>query len=246
VTVELPPLASPVDELWHLLLDMGDALTIPWTLVGGQMVLLHAVENGQVPAQVSQDGDVIADIRADRTAITTIVRWLEAAGFLLDGMSPQLLAHRYVRPGAAAVRPVTFDVLAPDGLGERADLRTTPPGRTVRVPGGTQALDRTERIRVVHEGRSGLIPRPSLLAAIVAKAAALELPGSPDRHYRDLVLLLCLVPDPFAMRDQLTGKDRRRIRAAARLLDDSDVAWTLAPAELRSDGHTALQVLTAP
>jgi hypothetical protein len=41
------------------------------------------------------------------------------------------------------------------------------------------------------------VPRPSLLAAIVAKGAACGLPGNTDRHFRDLALLLCLVEDPF-------------------------------------------------
>lgn len=36
---------------------------------------------------------------------------------------------------------VSIDVLAPEGLGSRTDLTTTPPGRTLQVPGGTQALE---------------------------------------------------------------------------------------------------------
>ena len=62
-TIELPPLAAPVDELWHVLLDLGEQLTVGWALVGGQMVLLHALEHGRVPPQISQDGDVVADVR---------------------------------------------------------------------------------------------------------------------------------------------------------------------------------------
>jgi hypothetical protein len=63
-TVELPPLAAPVDQLWHVLLDLGGEFTVPWTLVGGQVVLLLTFERGQVPPQISQDGDVVADIRS--------------------------------------------------------------------------------------------------------------------------------------------------------------------------------------
>jgi hypothetical protein len=58
VVIELPVLPPPVDELWHTLLDLGDQLDVPWALIGGQMVLLHAIEHDQVPPQVSQDGDV--------------------------------------------------------------------------------------------------------------------------------------------------------------------------------------------
>jgi hypothetical protein len=70
--IVLPPLPRPVDQLWHVLLDLADSLTVPWTLAGGQMVLLHALEHGQAPLEPSQDGDVIADIRADHKALTKV------------------------------------------------------------------------------------------------------------------------------------------------------------------------------
>lgn len=54
------------------------------------------------------------------------------------------------------------------------------------MPGGTQALKRTEWIDVTHEGRTAAVPRPSLLAAIVAKGAACGLDGDTARHFRDL------------------------------------------------------------
>jgi hypothetical protein len=204
------------------------------------MVLLHVLEHGQVPPQVSQDGDVVADIRAVPDALARVVTALEEAGFELESMSTDGLAHRYVRP--AEPRPVVVDVLAPEGVGARAVLVTTPPGRTVEVPGGTQALSRTERVTIVHEGRSGTLPRPSLLAAIVGKAAATALPP-PDRHYRDLALLCALVDDPFTLAEQLTKKDRQRVRLAKALLDDTHAAWALVPDAIRGQGQIAYGVL---
>lgn len=161
-------------------------------------------------------------------------------GFAPDGISTDGLAHRYKRD--ADPRPVVIDVLAPEGVGARANLLTSPPGRTVEVPGGTQALDRTELVTIVHEGRQGSLPRPTLLAAIVGKAAATRL-SNPERHYRDLALLLCLLEDPFALVDQLTRKDRQRLRMARRLLDDAHPAWTLVPSEIRANGQISYAVL---
>ncbi|KAA1375934.1 hypothetical protein [Aeromicrobium fastidiosum] len=240
MVIELPVLPPPVDELWHALLELGDRLDVPWALIGGQMVLLHALEHGQEPPQISQDGDVIADIRAVPGALKHLVADLERMGFALQSISTDGLAHRYTRP--AVPRPVVIDVLAPEGLGERADLTTTPPGRTIEVPGGTQALGRAEHVTVVHQGHRGAIPRPTLLAAIVGKAAATALPG-PDRHYRDLALLCALVPDPFELVEQLTRKDRQRMRRASKLLDDSHPAWALVPDAIRSAGQIAYGVL---
>lgn len=238
--VHLPSLPPPVDELWHTLLDLGDLLAVPWTLVGGQMVLLHAIEHGQVPPQVSQDGDVIADVRAVPGALGHVVAGLEGMGFALESISADGLGHRYTR--SSKPRSVVIDVLAPEGLGERVDLTTTPPGRTVEVPGGTQALSRTEIIGVLHDGRRGTIPRPTLLAAIVGKAAATALPG-PDRHYRDLALLCALVGDPFSLVEQVMRKDRQRLRLANKLLDEAHPAWSLVPVEIRNAGQIAYAVL---
>lgn len=238
--IELPALPSPVDELWHTLLDLGEQLTVPWALIGGQSVLLHAIEHGQVPPQISQDGDVIADIRAAPTALTQVVSTLERLGFELHSFSTEGLAHRYVR--AADPRPVVVDVLAPEGLGPRANLTTTPPGRTIEVPAGAQALSRTERVTIAHEGRRGSIPRPTLMASIVGKAAATALAG-PERHYRDLALLCSLVADPFDMQDQMNRKDRQRMRLAKRLLGDAHPAWALLPPELRNAGQITYGVL---
>jgi hypothetical protein len=150
--VILPPLAAPVDQLWHALLDLSERLTVPWTLIGGQMVLLHALEHRQVPPQISQDGDVVADVRASPGAVKDVVAALADAGFAAAGLSADGLAHRYERP--AEPRPVVVDVLAPEGLpGDSPRLRTTPPGRTVEVPGGTQALSRTEPLNVTRTMR---------------------------------------------------------------------------------------------
>ena len=241
MVIELPVLPAPINELWHVLLDLEECLSVSWSVIGGQMVLLHALEHGQVPPQISQDGDVIADIRADPTAITAIVTQLGELGFVLDGISADGLAHRYVRN--AEPRPVTVDVLAPEGLGAHANLLTSPPGRTVEVPGGTQALGRTELVTVVHEGRRGRLPRPTLLGAIVAKAAATGL-STPERHYRDLALLLCLVEDPFVLADRLTRKDRQRLGVARQLRDDAHPAWVLAPPGIRANGQLCYRILT--
>lgn len=112
--IELPPLGASVDELWNVLLDLG-ATPIKWTLIGGQMVLLHALEHGHVPPQISEDGDVVADVRSDQESLRTVVRALVDRGFDLAGISTDGRAHRYIRPSEP--KPIVVDVLAPDGLG---------------------------------------------------------------------------------------------------------------------------------
>jgi len=56
--------------------------------------------------------------------VRAFVAAIETVGFEFAGASPEGIAHRYRRDG------VSVDVLAPDGLGSRTDLMTTPPDRT--------------------------------------------------------------------------------------------------------------------
>lgn len=93
--VSLPPLGPPVDEVWDVILDLAQHLpAASWTLIGGQMVLLHVLEHGQDPPQISQDGDVAGNVRSDPTAVGAIVTELEGRGFIVEGMTPDGLAHR--------------------------------------------------------------------------------------------------------------------------------------------------------
>ncbi len=216
--VELPeyPGSGPI---WDALLDLANNRSrLEWTLIGGQMVMLHAAENQAAPLRVSRDLDIVVNARVVTGALRSMVASLKQTGFELAGASPDGIAHRYVR-GQASI-----DLLAPEGLGQRADLTTTPPGRTVQVPGGTQALNRTEMVPVAHVGRNGLVPRPSLLGAIVVKAAAIPVDDAPRAQEHDLAMLLSMIADPAVMAASMTPKDRKRLRATG--LDQPDhPAW---------------------
>jgi hypothetical protein len=179
---------------------------------------------------------------ADKQSLKVIVAALSTAGFRAEPAGDNLV-HRYVRDSNAPNKRVTIDLLAPEGLGKNANLTTTPPARTIEAPGGTQAITRTEQVIVVHEDRHGRIPRPTLLASIVIKAAAVNLPGDPARHLRDLALLCALLDDPFTAAEQLTSKDRRRMRIAQRLEDNGHPAWSLVPEAIRTNGQIAYAVL---
>ena len=234
--IELPDFAGHADALWNALLDLGELVSSEWVLVGGQMVLLHAIEHSTRWPRVSMDLDVIVNARV-RAAVRGFVAEIEALGFVLEGMSPEMLAHRY-RRGAASI-----DVLAPEGLGERTDLTTTPPGHTLQVPGGTQALQRAERVTYSYKGRVGSIPRPSLIGAIVGKACAVDVDDVPTNQEIDLALLLSLVVDPFELREQLSSKDRQRLGARSPMTDPAHRVWRHFQPEEATQARTSLRIL---
>jgi hypothetical protein len=183
--VELPNLGSRHDELWTVLCDLGDAVNENWTIIGGQMVmLLHAPQTGRSPSRVSEDLDTVIDTRVRPPALASFLATLHDLGFRSAGVSPDDVAHRFARD------TVHIDVLGPDGLGQRVDLRTVGNATTIEVRGGTQALERSERLAVSYRGRVAFVPRPNLLGAIIIKSAAVNNDPNPRRHIRDCVPLL--------------------------------------------------------
>ena len=233
--VVLPVLAPAHRELWDVLCDLADRHESDWVLVGGQMVLLHALQAGRTPHRVSQDLDAIIDARVRPPALAPFLVTLQALGFTSVGTSPDDVAHRYGRG------EVHIDVLAPEGIGRRAPMRTVGTAVTVEIAGGTQALARGERLPVLHDGRRAFVPRPNLLGAIVIKAAAVNNDRQPQRHLTDLAFLVSMAGDPVALRGELTAKDLARLRAVVPLQNPSHEAWRLL--EDPDEGFAAFRLL---
>ncbi len=233
----LPTLPGHDDALWDTLIELTELRPGEWTLIGGQMVFLHAIEHAATPPRVSSDLDVLVNARIVTGGIAEFVAAIELRGFLLEGTSPEGLAHRYRRNG------VSIDVLAPEGLGPRTDLTTTPPGHTLQVPGGTQALTRTELLPIHTNTSAGHVPRPEILGAIIAKALAVDVDDAPDAQRLDLAFLLSLVEDPLALATRTTSKDRRRLRARTELADPQHAAWQLLAPNQRDRARASLSIL---
>ncbi|GAB1642814.1 hypothetical protein [Krasilnikovia sp. MM14-A1259] len=108
-----------------------------------------------------------------------------------------------------------IDVLLPDGVGERAASRRGATGSpTIPTPGGTQALQRTERVAVSVEGRTGFVRRPDIVGALIMKAAAHTAAGdaAEGRHRHDFTTLAALVAARDFRGAVLNRKDRKRLR----------------------------------
>ena len=203
------------------------------------MVHLHALESGETPPRISTDIDVLVDARVVSGRVAEFVSAIERRGFSLEGSSPTGIAHRYRRAG------VTIDVLTPEGLGPRTALTTTPPGRTLQVPGGTQALSRTELLPIRTASTQGRVPRPSLLGAIICKAVAVDVDDARDSQRLDLAFLLSLVEDPLTLADLLTRKDRQRLRARDELLETPEhPIWAMLSPERGDRAKATLAILS--
>ena len=134
-------------------------------------------------------------------------------------------------------------MLAPEGLGPRTDITTTRPGRTLQVPGGTQAIARTELLPIAAGDSEGLVPQPSLLGAIIIKPPRVDADDLPHTQRNDLALLLSLLEQPTAIREQLTPKDRKRLRRRSEMLNSEHQAWSPLPRSQADRGRSALRLL---
>ena len=202
--ITLPAPDERTTRLWVAVFELHERMPKDWTLVGGQMVLLHCIERGTFPVRATNDLDAVLDVRANAHVLLDFTSHLQQVGFKPTGTSPQGHQHRWVRDD------VSIDVMIPRHVGERAARRTgVTRATTLETPGAQQALNRSATVEMLVAGRNGQVNRPSLLGSLVAKAAAhtvLVDPGR-DRHLLDFVTLAALVTSTDGVQ-RATRRDR--------------------------------------
>lgn len=236
--IELPALDALTSAIMTRLIQLAALQPHGWTLIGAQMVALHAHEQGRRPRRGTTDADVLVNVRAIQDATERFSNLLMEHQFRLDGVSPEGIGHRFTDG------TVKIDILAPDGLNRRyAKLTTVPPARTLSVPGGAQALRRSQLIDVQLGELTGCIPRPDLLGALLIKARAVEVDDVPSAQLGDLAFLLSLVQDPRQLAGELRGKERSWLRRRKELHQRSAAAWRDLPDEEADNGHIAFCII---
>jgi hypothetical protein len=227
-------------------LDLAEAFgaDMDWSLIGGLMVQLHGVQHDDDP-RPTVDIDVLGDARrrpvmTERMAQILIDRGGEVA---MPPRSNKKLGYRFEIDGEVV------EILGPDGL--TSDPKTVNGLTTFQVPGGTQALGRTEIVLVSLDGAPPRkLRRPNLLGAILIKArvVAKERREKFDSDRQDLIRLLSYVEDPrgLAAHEGLKGSEKRWLRKIEKKLDAADpTVAQLASADVVERAHQALALLAA-
>jgi hypothetical protein len=238
--VDLTSLDLASGAVWDALLDLATKQPQGWTLVGAQMVALHGHERGRILARSTVDADLLVNVRAVQEGTAQLSQLLIDSGFELEGVDAFGVGHRFTDGR------VKIDVLAPDGLAKgKPELTITiPPAHTVSVPGGTQALRRSRPVEIKRGERTGHIPRPDLLGAILVKTRAVEVDDLPEAQLSDLAFLLGLIEDPRQLATQFQGKERGWLRRRKELLEREHPAWRDLPQEEADGGHIAFRIMT--
>jgi hypothetical protein len=187
------------------------------------MVQLHAARHGQAGVRPTEDIDILANSRERPKSLTELIaqRLIELGYEVAQqtGLIGTPTIYRFERGGEIV------DVLGPDGM-KGLPPKTVYNNETIQVPAGTQALTRTETVEVqVEGGRTGVLRCPTLPAAILLKARAIQ-SVQRDQDRQDLVVLLSCVDDPIDVKRQLKKTELGWLRKAGdRLrLDEPDLA----------------------
>jgi len=240
-TLRLPEMAADAAQLWQAIFDLCDRLPPDgWILVGGQMVMAHGLAARRTAPRVSRDIDLMANLITSGNSLHRCVETVRGLGFegrpSMDGRS----LHRFARRSDALV----IDVLAPDHAPPNRRLTTVPPRMTIAVEGGRQALTRAVGLEASFGERSVLLPVPSVLGALVLKAAAYRAdPRDRERHAEDAAFLVSLIEDPIAAREQLAGSDRKRLLGLDRVIGEVEHRVWRQLGEYGLDAHTTWRLL---
>ena len=215
--IKIDPPTPEGKRLWQKTLELANAFgpNQRWTLVGGLMVQLHGFERGG-RARPTTDIDLLGDSRQRPAMTQRISEELVERGaeMTMPPVGSEDLGYKFELDGEVV------EVLGSEGV--RTDPRTIGKHTTFQVPGGTQALGRTEVVGVSLAGAEPVfVRRPSLLGAILIKARAVATQRDKfESDRQDLIRLLSFVDDPRALAqdDRLRPTERKWLRAVEELL----------------------------
>jgi len=135
MTVVLEGMSPAQEQGWLVLLDLFANRRTDWTLIGGQMMFLLAVENGVTMPRTTTDMDVVINVVESPGAIRAFASQLLQQGFEFGDVSPAGTGGRFTKPADPGPGSIMFDLLAPEGLGERTDITTVRPARAAEATG---------------------------------------------------------------------------------------------------------------
>ena len=186
---------------------------------------------------------MLCDIEISTGSIRDTVSVLEGLGYRVAPDSPNESCHRYIGPNGEQV-----DVLAPSGVRPPPNLTTTPPGRTIEVPAGREALRNRVVVQADHQNQTVELVVPDMTRALKLKAAAYgkEHSKAParawnSRHLDDLAFLTSLIIDPTPVIAGL--REEANNLGLASVLDRPDHHAWAAAGDRAEDAHLMWEVL---
>lgn len=213
---------------WPLAFELSKILPHgSWTLIGGLMVQMRAMIHNLPIGRATQDVDGTLHFQRGREVrYKTIAEILLKAGF--SPVKQEKFAYRFTRETSMGVDMV--DLMFPDGVSDKIVPKIS--GRPVlSVPAGRRASMDRERVLIdVADNSQAILYIPSLRDSLVIKGAAyLVDTRNPERHLIDAVTLVACVEDVQRIRDGLSLRSRKRVRALLRGLESRKILSQVDP-----------------
>jgi len=220
LVIHIDPLDEAAERLWKTIGKIARALSGEqgWCLVGGLMVQLFAHDASQ-GVRPTNDVDILTDARLRPSATKMLAEKLQSLGGQMQAPSgiDHTDGYQFLVDGELV------EILAPEGLSASTPPLTLGKLEAIRIPGGTQALRRTEEVDIViGSGHPVRLRRPTLLGAILLKARSLEVHRHPEDQRSDLILLLSLLSDPRTAQAELKGSEQTWLERVGKQIDFSD------------------------
>lgn len=244
IIIDVDPPTAEAKRLWGKVLELAEAFggDENWTLVGGLMVQLHGYQYGST-SRPTVDIDLLGNSRSRPPGTKWMAEVLTERGaeMAMPPVGDDKLGYRFELDGEV------IEVLGSEGV------RGDPVGKytTFKVPGGTQALRRSEVVGVSLGGDPAVdLRRPNLLGAILIKArvVAKQRKEKFESDRQDLIRLLSFVEDPrgLAESDGLKKTEKKWLTEIEALLDFRDTSLTIVlPPEDIGRAELAYRLLTA-
>lgn len=222
VVVHMPRhVHSAQREAWLLAGKLHQQVPDGWTVIGGQMVQFHGWRRGTAPNRTTTDLDAGVAARANPQGFQTLSGVLQELG-LKPVPHPSGIEHRWQKEAVGGGR-VQVDLLLPSGLGDRVPPSIN--GRPgVQSRGVQWATEMSQPWQLEVDGQQLVVPVPSLLGAILAKASALRNSNDVDfgRHLSD-ISFLARVATPDDLVQPLTPRQVSRVLDAIDRIGSPDV-----------------------
>lgn len=208
---------------WSTVFDVIEATdTDDWVLVGGLMVQLHARRAGIPPPRATKDVDLVADVAANHSSVTSIASALTRIGFEpIVPFSRKEPVYRFQR-NREQVDMMVADHL-PSQLKPRIMMRPA-----FAVTAGEQSLRRRDTFVVTSTTRTVTLGVPDVLGALIGKGAASIVDSrDPGRHLDDAAVLLASIETVGGLDlSHLSANDRKRLTIVASTLGGvANPAW---------------------
>lgn len=226
---------------WSTVFEVIEATdTDDWVLVGGLMVQLHARRAGIPPPRATKDVDLVVDVAANHSSVTSIVSALTRIGFEpIVPFSRKEPVYRFQR-NREQVDMMVADHL-PSQLKPRFMMRPA-----FAVTAGEQSLRRRDTFVVTSTSRTVTLGAPDVLGALIGKGAASVVDSrDPGRHLDDAAVLLASIEIVGEIDlSQLSANDRKRLTTVANALGGAaHPAWLNLNEPQRAKGRRNLAAI---